>query len=182
MRLTSALVVGDEEAFRELHARYFDRLLRYLFVVTRGDEQAARDALQETFTRVVRHIRRFESEEALWSWLTIIARSAAIDAGRKRARYWRMLAHCAFFWRVADQKSPDIHATVDLDALLDVAMQSLEATDRALIEQKYFQSNSVRELAVRFQMTEKAVESRLARVRRQLREKLSKLLRDEEKR
>lgn len=182
MRLTSALAAGDEAAFRELHSRYFDRLLRYLFVVTRGDEEAARDALQETFTRVVRHIRPFDSEQALWCWLTVIARSAATDAGRKRARYWQMLAHYGLFWRAGEEKPGDVDASVQLDAFLDIALQSLETTDRELIEQKYFQGNSVRELAARFQMTEKAVESRLARVRRRLREELSKLLRDEEER
>src|SRR5438034_3100709 len=89
--LTSGLAVGDEEAFREFHAAYFGRLLRYLFVVTHGDEQAAHDALQETMTRVVRYARRFDSEEAFWSWLTVLARSAVSDAGRKRSRYWRLI-------------------------------------------------------------------------------------------
>ena len=179
-RLTTALVAGNEEAFRELHSRYFDRLFRYLFVVTRGDEGAARDALQETFTRVVRYIRPFESEEALWAWLTVLARSAALDAGRKQTRYWRMLARYAFFWR-PDPESPGVADGVDLDSLLDAAMEVLDTADRALIEQKYFHDRRVRELAAEFQMTEKAVESRLARARRQLREELWRRLRDEKK-
>lgn len=179
-RLTAALAAGDEDAFRELHSRYFDRLFRYLFVVTRGDEDAARNALQETFTRVVRYIRPFESEEALWAWLTLLARSAALDAGRKQTRYWRMLARYAFFWR-PEPELPGVADRVDLDSLLDAAMEVLEAADRALIEQKYFHDRRVRELAAELQMTEKAVESRLARARRQLRQELSRLLRDEEK-
>src|SRR5688572_15684288 len=74
--LTERLAAGNEDAFRQFHAAYFDRLVRYLIVVTHGDEEAARDALQETFMRVVRHARRFDSEEAFWSWLTVLARSA----------------------------------------------------------------------------------------------------------
>src|SRR5439155_22845714 len=84
--LTRGLAAGDEEAFRKFHAGYFDRLLRYLFVITKGDQEAAREALQETMTRVVRYARPFDSEEVFWSWLTVLARSAVVDAGRKRQR------------------------------------------------------------------------------------------------
>ncbi len=173
------MAAGDEEAFREFHANYFDRLLRYLFVVTRGDEQAARDALQETFLRIVRHIRPFNSNEAFWSWLTLLARSAATDAGRKRTRYWRMLTRYAFFRRV---REPTVEASAEtrLDMLLPVAMQALEYADRELIEGKYLRRASVRELAAQFRITEKAAESRLARARERLREELSKRLNHEE--
>src|SRR5687768_2324713 len=171
LRLSTAMAGGDEAAFKEFHGIYFDRLFRYLFVVTHGDEQAARDALQETFLRVVRHIRPFHSEEAFWGWLTLLARSAATDAGRKRTRYWRMLTRYAFFWR-SKEASVESAADTQLDAFLTAAMQTLEPTDRELIEGKYLRGASVRELAARFQMTEKAVESRLARARRRLRDEL----------
>src|SRR5688572_2974662 len=95
--LTEAMAKGDEDAFRQFHEAYFHRLLRYLFVVTRGDEDAAREALQDTFTRVARHIRPFEEEDALWCWLTLIARSAATDGGRRKRRYWNLLSRFALF-------------------------------------------------------------------------------------
>ena len=59
-QLTSGLVAGDEEAFRKFHADYFDRLFRYHLVVARGNEEMAREALQETFTRVARKPRQFD--------------------------------------------------------------------------------------------------------------------------
>ena len=52
--LTGRLAAGDEAAFREFHAAYFPRLFRYLIVCARGDEEAARDALQETTPRRMR--------------------------------------------------------------------------------------------------------------------------------
>ena len=73
--LSGGLAAGDEEAFRQFHSAYFNRLLRYLFVATKGDEHAAHEALQETMTRVVRYARRFDSEEVCWSWLTVLARA-----------------------------------------------------------------------------------------------------------
>jgi RNA polymerase sigma-70 factor (ECF subfamily) len=179
-RLTTALAVGDEEAFREFHGAYFDRLLRYLIVVTRGDEEAARDALQETFTRIVRHARRFDSEETFWSWLTVLARSAATDGGRKRRSYWRLLTSYAFSWMNSSAATESVDADERLHFLLVEGLGELRTEDRALIEGKYLRGASVRELAAETNLTEKAVESRLSRLRRQLREHLLERLKNEE--
>lgn len=180
-RLTTALAAGDEEAFREFHAAYCDRLFRYLIVVTRGDEEAARDALQETFTRLVRYARRFDCEEKFWSWLTVLARSAAADGRRKRRSYWRLLTNYAFAWMLAQpaQAAGD-DADDHLRTLLLEELNNLSAEDRALVEGKYLYGATVRELAVQSRLTEKAVESRLSRARRQLRENLFERLKHEE--
>jgi len=177
-RITAGMAAGDESAFRDFHSAYFDRLLRYLFVVTRGDEDAARDALQETFTRVARHVRPFDTEETFWSWLTLLARHAATDAARKRQRYGALLARFTFFWKT-HQAHPDEFDSARLDQMLAEAITRLEPAERALVQQKYFQHATVRELSAQLQLTEKAVESRLARARRALRAELARALNHE---
>ena len=178
LSLTAAMARGDEDAFREFHDAYFDRLLRYLFVVTRGEDEAARDALQETFIRVARHVRAFHSADAFWSWLTVLARSAARDGSRKRSRYGRLIARFTILW----QREPDeINPTeeCDLETMLAEALALLDHTDRAIVEGKYLRGASMRMLASEVQLTEKAVESRLSRARKQLREELQKRLHHE---
>ncbi|HVY68617.1 MAG TPA: hypothetical protein VHH73_01740, partial [Verrucomicrobiae bacterium] len=66
--LTRRLAAGEEAAFREFHAQYFDRLYQFLIVVARGQEHEAREALQETLIRVARYARPFADEEAFWCW------------------------------------------------------------------------------------------------------------------
>ena len=51
--------------------------------------------------------------------------------------------------------------------------------DRALIEKKYMESWSYRELAVKYNVTEKSIEGRLARLRRKLKECLLDQLKHE---
>jgi DNA-directed RNA polymerase specialized sigma24 family protein len=97
--LTRGMVRGDEEAYRRFYDAYFNRLFRYLLVVARGDEQAARDALQATFVRVVPHIKVFPSDAQFWRWLAVLARSALADERRKR---WRYLSFLDRFARHAD--------------------------------------------------------------------------------
>jgi len=177
--LTIGLAASDEAAFREFHAQYFGRLLRYQLVLARGDEQSARDALQETFTRVARKARRFDDEAAFWSWLTVLARSAAIDGNRRRSRYVAMLKKFAFGRRRAFSE-PAQNADAQLHEHLERALDALATDDRALLEAKYFSKSSVREIAVRCGVTEKSIESRLLRVRGELRKKILHFLRHEQ--
>lgn len=173
--LTRRLAVGDEEAFREFHAQYFDRLYPFLLVVARGQEHEAREALQETLLRVARHARPFDDEEAFWCWLKAIARNAARDAGRKRTRYSALLQSFSAFARPDAATSPTAEDG-RLTSLLAECLGEFAADDRALLEGKYLQGATVAELAHRTGLTVKAVESRLVRLRRELRERaLAKL-------
>lgn len=163
--LTRRLAAAEDAAWTEAHARYAPRLFRYLLVAARGDELAARDALQGAFVRAVRHARVFATEEAFWGWLTLLARHALAD-GRRSTGRWR-----AFLNRF-QLSAPPATAPATEDPLcdqLEQAMERLAASDRLLLEQKYFEAASVRDLAMAAGTTEKAIESRLARARDRLR-------------
>ncbi len=175
--LTRRLAAGDDAAFREFHGLYFDRLYHFLLVLTRGEAHAAQDALQETLLRVVRHAREFENEEIFWSWLKAIARSAACDGGRKQRRYLARLrdfalGRPALFADAAPSPAPD-----HLRAQLAEALATLPSSDRDLVEGKYLRGETIAELAAQAGLTEKAVESRLGRLRRQLGESVRQKLR-----
>lgn len=168
--LTRAMCRGEEEAFRQFYDAYFDRLLRYLLVVTGGDEAAAREALQLTLLRVVRHVKPFAAEEKFWSWLTVLARSARTDESRKQRRYFAFLERFTRHAEVENTAGNDGEADAWLRQLLERNVASLPPEERAIIAQKYFERRSIREIAAAQSATEKAVESKLARIRRKLKE------------
>ena len=170
-QLTRGLAAGDEAAFREFHAGYFDRLYRFLLGVAHGQEDEAREAVQQTFLRVLRYARVFESEEVFWSWLKALARSAARDAGRKERRYRALLERFALFRR-AEIQAPEAPEQDSLGARLEEGLGELAPADRRLVEGKYLEGATVKELAAQTGLSEKAVESRLARLREQLRRRL----------
>lgn len=178
--MTRALRDGDESAWREFHSAYSPRLLRYLIVVCRGREDAAREALQQTFLRVVRHVRCFSTEAELWGWLTVLARSAAADAGRRERRYLGFLDRW-FRQEPEPEPQPGEQGGEDpLGAALVREMECLDAAERQLLEHKYLNGGSVRELADALGTTEKAVESRLTRARQKLKAGILARLRHEE--
>jgi RNA polymerase sigma-70 factor, ECF subfamily len=162
------MAAGDEAAYRIFYDAYFDRLWRYLIVVTSGNEDAAREALQATLTRVVRHIKIFSNEPVFWSWLTVLARSALSDQTRKRRRYLAFLDRFSRQAATAETATDDNDVDERLRQLLDRQITSLAEDERQLVEAKYFEHRSVREIAEELQITEKAVESRLSRLRQKL--------------
>jgi RNA polymerase sigma-70 factor (ECF subfamily) len=166
--LTREMARGSDDAFREFYERYFNRLLGYLLVLTHGHEDAAREALQSAMLRVVKHIRRFDSEQAFWSWLTVLARTALVDQERKRSRYTGMLDR---FGR-EDASRAETH----LMECLKQSVAALSPEELALIERKYFEGESVAQIAASLNLSEKAVESRLGRIRQKLKMQTLELL------
>jgi RNA polymerase sigma-70 factor (ECF subfamily) len=166
--LTRRMAAGDELAYRTFYDAYFNRLSRYLLVVTAGDEDAAREALQSALVRVVRHIKVFPSDAIFWSWLTVLARSALSDQTRKRRRYLAFLDRFTWHTRAQQAAPDDAEADARLVRLLETSLEALPFDERRLVEAKYLERRRVREIAEELNLSEKAVESRLVRIRHKL--------------
>jgi RNA polymerase sigma-70 factor, ECF subfamily len=177
--LTRRMVKGEELAYRTFYDAYFNRLFRYLLVVTGGDEEATGEALQATLVRVVRHIKVFRDDAVFWSWLTILARSALGDQRRKRRRYLAFLDRFARYATDELAVPSDSEADSQLLEHLQQALAGLPGDERELLEHKYFERRSVQAIAGELETTEKAIESRLVRVRQKLKAAVLEKLRDE---
>ena len=173
------MAAGDEAAFRIFYDAYYDRLWRYLLVVTSGHEEAAKEALQATLVRVVRYIKVFRDEPVFWGWLTVLARTAFSDQSRKSRRYLAFLERFTFFSQAEKNPALDTAADSSLLSLLDCDLARLPSNERELLEAKYFTRRSVRELAHQHQTTEKAIESKLVRIRRKLKASILQSLKHE---
>jgi RNA polymerase sigma-70 factor (ECF subfamily) len=168
--LTRRMVKAEEDAFREFYDLYSHRLYAYLFVICRGNEEQARELLQQTSIKVARYIRVFEDQEIFWKWLGVLARSCWVDENRKRNRY---LAALERLWNWTAGSEPRWAPVVD-HREIGHFLESLPEEDRALLTQKYLEGFSVREIAEECGSSEKTVESRLTRARNRLKEIISK--------
>jgi len=118
--LTVRLAAGEEAAWRQFHDAYFDRLLRYLFVVCSGDEHVARECLQVALVKIARHVRRFDRADAWWSWLTVVMRSCVIDGARRQSSYRALLERYASHFSISAAPAVD-------ELLSDLLDESLKA-------------------------------------------------------
>lgn len=81
--LVRGLRAGCDEAYAELVHRYGERLYEVARRVL-GDEEDARDAVQETFLAAYRAIDRFAGTAAIATWLHRVAINAALMILRRR--------------------------------------------------------------------------------------------------
>ena len=163
--LTRGLVGCNEQAWRDLHALYFARLKSQAMArgVPEGD---AGEVVQRVYLRVLRHAKVFESEDALSGWLGCLTRCEAIDFTRRtKRRSW--MGERFQHWQEAGRPGH----VADGEAL-ESAMLALAEEDRRLVSRHYLDGWSQEELAVEQQTSVKAVESKLARLRRRLRKHL----------
>ena len=165
--LTTALARGDEAAFREFHAAFAGRLMRYALTVTHGEFLLAEEAVQLALVRIAGKVRRFEEEAAFWAWLARVVRSCVIDSARRQTRYAAVLARLGA-QHEAEPSSREIENA--FSEYLDAALAALPIADRELLRAKYEDRESTTELAARECCTPKAIESRLRRLRQRLRE------------
>ena len=169
--LAEKVARGDEVAFRKLYDSYHDRLFRLALVLARGDESTAQDAVQSAFVTAAKKLRRIDGENHLWNWLARVARQHIVKIWRHQQRDFPTIA-LPDLPDCAEVPAPDSM----LEECLDAALLGMDAEERHLIELFYFDRLSHKEIAARFDITPKAVSSRLDRAREKLRLLVAKKL------
>lgn len=78
-KIVQLLEAGDKKALDLLYEYYSDSLYGVILKVV-SDEELAQDALQETFVKVWKNSKKYDSKKAkLFTWLYRIAKNTAID-------------------------------------------------------------------------------------------------------
>ncbi len=166
--LLRSMARGDRSSFDHFVAHYSPSLVRYAHSHLAGHAEAVPDIVQATLAVAVERLDSFRGDGPLGAWLLGICRFQI-------ATYWRR-------WKVRQQCIADPSVGLDdLESNDDSPWQTLEAGHRratvhstldllpppygAVLEWKYLQELSVREIADRLGVSPKAAESTLTRAR-----------------
>jgi RNA polymerase sigma-70 factor (ECF subfamily) len=163
--LTTGMVRGDEPSYRAFYDQYFPRLFGYLLVLTNGNTEHAEEFLQQTLIKVAAKVKVFEEEQQFWGWLAKIAKNVAFDNHRQRKRYLSFLERFST-WR-SESAVASKHEG-EFDFAMAEAIATLDSESMDLLKLRYEEGLPVKEIAALLSSTEKAVESRLARLRAEL--------------
>ena len=174
--LTKAISKGDEAAFTRFYDLYSLRLYKHLLVLAKGNEAEAREVLQTVVVKLAKGFKVFDEERRMWGWLCRLARNSYVDLCRARRREQRFVSLEEHKAELVEPRDGDHR----LSASLHHALEQLTAEERELIRAAYVDERPLKELANASGQTYKAVESRLARLRRKLKTNLLNHLRHEE--
>lgn len=175
-RLAKQLLAGDAHAFDRFFDDNFARLYRFAMARMSDDPEGAREVVQTTLTRAVRKIHTYRAESAMFTWLCAICRNEISDWLSKQGRYREHI--------VLVEDFPDVQAAVDsfqapasdsperyyqrVEALrlIQVALDRLPAKYGNVLEWKYVEGHSVKEISARLDIGTEATQSLLARAKR----------------
>jgi RNA polymerase sigma-70 factor (ECF subfamily) len=181
--LVQRLQAGDEPAFRELLTRWQRPILNFVYRMT-GDATAAEDIAQEVFVRVFRRIGEFRlrpGRASFSTWLFQIARNAALDHLRQRARHpadrLDDLPDGGGGIAAREPAPDELAAHREVGAEIARAVMALPEDQRTALVLAQYEGASVAGIAAIMDSSEKSVESRLYRARQTLRQRLAHLLR-----
>jgi RNA polymerase sigma-70 factor (ECF subfamily) len=171
---------GDREAFDEIvritHAETYTLAFRLT-----GNEEDARDVVQEAYFRAFRGLKRFRGDAQFSTWMYRITANCAstLLSGRRRRRHEEL---------PDDMPLADLHPDIDpvamaeaglLRSRLSEALQELPPKLRAVVILRDVYDLPHEAIAEELGITEAAAKVRLHRARRKLRERLFPLGREE---
>ncbi len=170
--LTKGLSCCDEAAWRAFHDQYYGEI--HGFARSRGAAECdAPEIVQGVYLRVIRHAKVINDAESFKRWLACLVRCEVIDHSRKRSRR-NWLNERFQQWQ---ESGRDTEGSRD-DSGLEEAMMVLSENDRTLVHRHYLDGWSQLDLANEQGISVKAVESKLARLRKRLRKHLGQILTD----
>jgi len=175
-QLVKKLLGGDERAFERFFEDNYARLYRFALVRLSDDPEAAREIAQIVLTRALQKLHTYRAESALFTWLCAICRNEVSDWLIRQGRYRQHI--------ILTEDYPDVQAAVDsyqspfeenpeanferLERLrlIQVAMDKLPAKYGDVLEWKYVEGQSVREISARLNLGQEATQSLIARAKR----------------
>lgn len=185
--LVAALQAGDAGAFETLLRQFGPRLLRLARGVV-GNEEDARDVLQDAMVAVHRSIARFESGSALATWLHRIVVNAALMKLRTKRRHPEedIVALLPKFAEDGHQSTPTTPWSDSAEARLEreetraavrEAIAKLPDAYRIVLQLRDIEEMSTAEVAEILGVTANTVKIRLHRARQALRTLLEREMR-----
>ncbi len=175
-KLVTQLLAGNERAFEQFFDENFARLYRFALTRLSDDPDAAREVAQTSLTRAIRKLHTYRAESALFTWLCAICRNETSDWLAKQGRYREHIVLTEDFpeiraavdsFRSPEPMSPERHyRRVELLRLIQVALDRLPARYGDVLEWKYIEGHSIKEISARLSISAEATQSLLARAKR----------------
>lgn len=149
----------SSKGFEPIYNRYFEEIFRFIYRRT-SSKSLAEDLTSETFYKALKNIRKFRfNGKALGNWLYTIARNQVNSYYRGRNKLF-IIEIDEFEKELSTEERQLGYDNEDLIWVL----QNISETELLLIELKFFEHKTFREVALLTNMSESAVKMRLYRL------------------
>ena len=162
--LAKRILDGDEKAFDEFFNANAAPLYRFVHARLGGrDAEHVEDLTQATLLRAISRLETYRGESSLLTWMCSVSRGEISDFHRRRNREPQ---RTGLDEETEGGHHPDAELTrKDLAAEVHAVLDALPHPYGNVLEWKYIEGLSAREIADRLGLTTKAAESSLTRAR-----------------
>lgn len=162
----------DHTYFKPLYEKYYESIFRFVYNRVE-DKETAFDLTADVFLKGMLSLQQYEHQGLPFSsWLYRIARNVLADVFRKQSKMRVVSISSVQLYNVmdeieADHREPYLHRLAQLIA-------GLREEDLQLVEMRFFEKRSFKELAEILDSTEAAVKMKLYRLLQEIKEQLIK--------
>jgi len=171
-QLVNEILTGNQHRFRELVTRYQSRVLTVAMKVA-NNQRDAEDISQEVFLQLYRSLSDFKGKSSFYTWVYRLTMNKAIDYKRKQEKVKvQELEETISLYSEENILPPEEALIKSLDKeFIHSVLLELTPVYRDILISYYFEGLSYKEIALKFQIEVKTVESRLYRAKRLLKDK-----------
>lgn len=155
----------DAQYFSQLYRRYAGKVFAKCISML-ADHGMARDATQDVFIKILTNLAKFTEQSSFSTWVYSITYNYCIDLIRKKKK--NILIFTEEVPRVGASSELDIPDSVILEMetnRLEKVMNELPVGDKAILDMKYSDDMSIKEIGEVLSKTESAVKMQILRAK-----------------
>lgn len=174
---------GDSDALARLYRGHLDDVYRYIYMRV-GTQADAEDLTSETFLRMVKNLHQYRGQGKFRSWLLGIARRVVNDFWRRHYKIREEpLDGLVMKWAInpfsSDNPNNADKRQKNLIFLMRTSLAKLPDHYRRVLELRFLEGKSVREVAQAMNCTETTVKVRQHRALKKLAQIMSEAEKDD---
>lgn len=160
-----ALAKKEVFYFGVLYDKYFDQIFRFVFKKLGGKEDVAGDITQQTFMKAMANMVKYEDRGLPFgSWLYRIAQNEVSMHFRQKKNNYTVPVDENRIQDLASEANITGYMSIDEQEMLIGMINELEETQLELIELRFFQEMSFKEIAEIYNITEANAKMRTYRI------------------
>lgn len=171
---------GDRNAYAYLVDKYKTMVYSLAYNITKNRDEAE-EVAQETFIKAYQSLRNYQGKAKFSSWLYRIVYNAAISSIRKyeKGKITIDEANVPESLYVESKKNHELLSAEERKRFLEMALNSLEEDERALVIMYYYEDRELEDIAEITGLTKTNSKVKLFRARKKMLTVLNSYLKEE---
>ena len=167
-RILEKLKASDEEVLSDLYKRYIDPVSSYI-LRHGGTRDEAIDVYQDAWLVLLENIKnnKFKGAATIETYLFSISKNLWLKEVRRKKANKSSTSHFRFFYNVSEDKIPNYS---DVISIVQKVINQMEGSCKSFVKAYYVEGLSLKELAIRFGLTEGSAKVKKSRCLRKIKQ------------